>query len=171
MSDEHARARRSARSLRLTLIAVLTTALLAVGPAAWAYWSASQTLPTVTLNAGRLDAPAPRCLSVPRVGGTAPLARISWDPVPAAASYTLTLSANINGTNPVGNTTVTATAYDLSGNLLSGLLVLLGALLSGQPIYVFVQANHTTGWNSNLSTPVPVTLAGLGLDGGMKCYP
>ena len=137
--------------------------------AASALWQAATTSPAASVSAGTLATPTATCVSVPAGSGSA-YVQINWAAITGANSYTITLR-NANGSvSTVQATGVTSLSYDLKGNLISNLGVLLTVLLGGGPIYVTVTAVNNS-WVSSPSAGNAVVLSSVlgGLLGGLKC--
>lgn len=166
-----------ARRRRLLLLggAIAAIAVLSAPPA-WAYWSATGTA-AASVSAASLATPTTLpCQSMPGLAGLTPYARYSWNAVTGATSYRITVRSadgTVTWTPATGNPT-TATHFDLSTGLLGGLDSRLNDfMLQNKPVYVSVQAVHSSGWVSSVSTGQTMYRAGLlpGVLGGTKCTP
>ena len=163
------------RRRRAILTAALVGALVVSAPlTASALWQSSAVAPPPVVNAGSLARPVATCTNVTVQGLGA--ARISWQPVTGATGYRLTLRNNVNDSTTVLEAKTTATSFDVRGNLLSGLGLVLGTLLTGGSIFVVVTATNdldgtTNTWSGPPSAGTPVGLESrlLGLLGGIKC--
>lgn len=162
-------------SLVATAAAVAAVVVLAAPPA-WAYWSATTTV-AASVSAGTIPVPTTLpCQSMPGLLGLTPYARYSWTAVPGAVSYQVSVHS-ADGTvtwTPVTGNPTTATHFDLSSGLLSGLDSRLNAfMLENKPVYVSVQAVHSSGWVSAVPAGQAMYRAGLlpGVLGGTKCTP
>lgn len=163
--------RRERRAIRLMIGAVSVGLTVALAPvAASALWQTTTTAPAAPLAAGTLTTPVATCTSVPAGGGSAAYAQISWPAITGADAYTITLRNSTGSASTVQATGVTSTTYDIKGNLVTNLGVLLTALLGGGAIYVTVTATNNT-WVSAVSTGTPIVLSSVigGLLGGFTC--
>jgi len=163
--------RRRRRTIRLIIGAVSVGLTVALAPiAATALWQTTTTAPAAPLAAGTLTPPVATCASVPAGGGSAAYARSSWPAVTGADAYTITLRNSTGSASTVQATGVAARTYDIKGNLVTNLGVLLTTLLGGGAIYVTVTATNNT-WASPPSIGTPIVLSSVigGLLGGFAC--
>jgi hypothetical protein len=144
----------------LVVTAVLAALLLGVGaPAAYGLWRATTTA-TATLAGGAVSTPTNlACASItsPRV------ARLTWNAVTGATSYTVSLVRDQNS-QQMGPFTTATNTIDITSGLLGGLSGLLaGATFTAtiQPVY------STSAWVGGISAPIKVQL--YSVLGGMSC--
>lgn len=91
---------------------------------------------------------------------------VSWDAAPDAASYRVMLR-NASGSEVHKVLSTTSRSATLEVGLLIGVLTsLLDLLLSGQNLYVYVVAEHSSGW---VSEPSATRQIKPGLLGGLAC--
>lgn len=161
---------------RVLVVALLVGALVATPVTAAALWQSSAVPPAPVVSAGALAQPVATCTSMPAAGLNVGFARVSWAAVPGATGYTVGLRTANNSASAVLATNVTATQYDVRGNLLSGLGLVLDALLAGNRVLVTVTATNNLGgasnvWSGPASAGNPIALDSLlgGLLGGLKC--
>ncbi|MCW2164674.1 hypothetical protein B0I12_001809 [Microbacterium hydrothermale] len=160
--------RRGRGSLLLAVLALIAVIVVpGTGPAA-AAWQVSVPVPSFTLSAGSLTAPAATCQTTT---SSPPAARISWPAVDGATGYRVVLANTVTSSTAELAANQPETSYDVTGSTLSNLLLVLGSLLTGGSVYVTVTALNQ-GWISPPSSRQNIVLAGSllsGLAGGLKC--
>lgn len=156
-----------------TLMAVIAASLaltISAPAVSWAWWSGSASLPEPSLATGVITTPQNvSCQTVSRAG-LAALARVTWNAVPDATSYLVTVRTANGATSAA--TTVTTPQIDIDQGLLGGLVGgLLQLLLGGTALQVTVQAQH--GWASDPTTTAITIRNATALDGyllgGIRC--
>ncbi|MGO1538232.1 MAG: hypothetical protein ACTHZ9_04220 [Leucobacter sp.] len=91
---------------------------------------------------------------------------VSWNAAPNAARYRV-MMRNESGTEEGVVVTTSSLNADITVGLLSGVVdSLLALLLGGGNAYVFVLAEHSSGW---VSLPSATTRIGNGILGGISC--
>jgi hypothetical protein len=144
----------------LAAAAVVAVALTGLGaPAAYALWRASATA-AATVSGGAVGTPtALTCTSItsPRV------ARLAWQAVPGATSYSVVLTRDTFG-DTAGPFTTPTNTIDINSGLLGG----LGGLLAGAVFTAKVQPVYASpAWVGGVSAGLKVQL--FSILGGMSC--